>query len=699
MARFYQTASPEYLDNIIYQPPWELMNQALATKQFKHEQALATTEALNGLLQINHLNSEEENENVSNIVNYYESEINDLANKIMMNPGKESDYTREISRLQKEISQDRQTGDIYKIESSYNNYQTWLENMKKSREEDPHRFNAALTSANTQWGGNSITGTTWGQQDIIKDPDFNSYLDTAFKNLIPNTAEVIRETPKGGYIISQEGVIKEITPQEIQAYAINLFNADPQNKAWMKQSQDWGLGRYFDDEGRFDAVNSDGTINQNNSISSFLNAAGLQAYTESKDIQKIESDATWISNQNRAQDWAIHKDDMAYKWAGFYEGQRQFDLNRQDAGEKLRNEDIKGLRDLISSGEYDGDELEAMKLELARLEGRPFFFNFSGKAIDDFSVLSSSSNPQDKLAMDELWAKADIKNKGLYDQYYNKLRDGKITVEQFQQQIDSDLLTRNSFDLANKLTEMPTIYGGGEKNFMKFTRMIEAAAKDPHHPDRKWLLEKLGESKTSGNIIKTLDEDVSKLNLQHSVQMEPLSSSGSYVITQAINSNKGDIYVMDSKGNILDTKGKNINVKFAGGVTEGNTVSLKGTMDGREVFITPKYNTPIQKNINRNLTMDINPSSAIYPSIINENVATLESVFNSKELEGGGRNLTIPDPTGMTSYNVRAFENQNGSRQYQVFYPGYDPNSPLGQASGRFDSVVQLEEFLRINSN
>ena len=60
MGRFYRTAQPEFIDNFIYQPPWELINQVMSTKQQGYENAMQTTELVRNMADIKHLGFEDD---------------------------------------------------------------------------------------------------------------------------------------------------------------------------------------------------------------------------------------------------------------------------------------------------------------------------------------------------------------------------------------------------------------------------------------------------------------------------------------------------------------------------------------------------------------------------------------------------------------------------------------------------------------
>ena len=49
MGRFFQTTPTQFTQDFIYQPPWELMQQAAAKKQQQYDNAIATSKLFNDI--------------------------------------------------------------------------------------------------------------------------------------------------------------------------------------------------------------------------------------------------------------------------------------------------------------------------------------------------------------------------------------------------------------------------------------------------------------------------------------------------------------------------------------------------------------------------------------------------------------------------------------------------------------------------
>ena len=70
MGRFYTTAKPEFLEDIIYQPPWDLIKEALGTQQQDYDLALAKANLL-GDVDFNYIEDPVEREKARAKQDYY----------------------------------------------------------------------------------------------------------------------------------------------------------------------------------------------------------------------------------------------------------------------------------------------------------------------------------------------------------------------------------------------------------------------------------------------------------------------------------------------------------------------------------------------------------------------------------------------------------------------------------------------------
>ena len=143
MGRFFQTAPTQFVEDYIYQPPWELMNKVAAIKQAEYDSVAQKTDLLNNaLLQIKHLNGETDVANVKEIQRYYNDQINQITEHARNNPQNAAALQRNIDKLQKEMLQDFTAGNISKIQGSYNAYEQFRKDNEQLKKDNPSRYAA-----------------------------------------------------------------------------------------------------------------------------------------------------------------------------------------------------------------------------------------------------------------------------------------------------------------------------------------------------------------------------------------------------------------------------------------------------------------------------------------------------------------------------------------------------------------------------
>lgn len=338
MGRFFQTTPTQFTQDFIYQPPWELMQQAAAKKQQQYDNAIATSKLFNDI-PIQHLQGVDDVANVKEKQRYYAESADMVAKAIQNDPSKVNQYMSSLEALGKELSKDMKEGDLSKIQSSAIAYKAWQEDSanKKLKEEDPARYAAAertFLGSYVNAGGNSISQGFKGEQ-ITKDVDWDKLLDSA-KNIQANEYSQESSGANGGYIYKNKSDGTVVTPDKIKEHIISRLLTDPSNIAALKQSQQFGLAKYFNGEtGSLDLTAS--------GFAPIMGYANANAYSKQSSSQTMASDGTYNAAMSRAQDESQYQRSMAnsdYKWNVDRADKLQAEANKG----KLTDKDLAGMR-------------------------------------------------------------------------------------------------------------------------------------------------------------------------------------------------------------------------------------------------------------------------------------------------------------------------------------------------------------------
>ena len=280
MGRYYQTDKPEFVQDVIMRPDYNLYERSLATVQKDYDTQKAIAEQLMDL-QFNHLNSEEENANAATAKDYYLQNANEIASLMMADKTNYRKYMGRLKDLQRELKKDFSEGPIALMQASYNQEKAWKEANKKTLETNPALYNALYREAQKNWGGNSVTKGIWNQENALKQFD-QQKVEENIQKLVADIKKSSIQTTNGKYKTTIDNEVKELTEQDILNYAVNKVLSDPEALAYFRQAQRVGIGNYF---------NQDGSLNTTGGqLGSWLQGLRSYAYKQEDYAKKINED-------------------------------------------------------------------------------------------------------------------------------------------------------------------------------------------------------------------------------------------------------------------------------------------------------------------------------------------------------------------------------------------------------------------------
>ena len=303
MGRYYQTDKPEFVQDVIMRPDYNLYERSLATVQKDYDTQKAIAEQLMDL-QFNHLNSEEENANAATAKDYYLQNANEIASLMMADKTNYRKYMGRLKDLQRELKKDFSEGPIALMQASYNQEKAWREANKKHLETNPALYNALYREAQKNWGGNSVTKGIWNQENALKQFD-QQKVEENIQKLVADIKKSSIQTTNGKYKTTIDNEVKELTEQDILNYAVNKVLSDPEALAYFRQAQRVGIGNYF---------NQDGSLNTTGGqLGSWLQGLRSYAYKQEDYAKKINEDQYGRIAAREAADEAKQKRLMDYK--------------------------------------------------------------------------------------------------------------------------------------------------------------------------------------------------------------------------------------------------------------------------------------------------------------------------------------------------------------------------------------------------
>ena len=346
MGRFFQTASTQFIDNYIYQPPWELMQQAASQKQKIYDAAIASTKLFDNI-PIEHLQGEDDVYNVQEKQRYYAENAANIAKAIQNDPSKAQQYLNNIDSLQKELQKDFTTGDISKIQGSAQAYKKWQEDNKKLKEDDASRYTAAERAYLGEYlnaGGNSLSQGFRGEQ-VTKGIDYEA-IRKSLGELKANKIKSTRQTPGGGlYMVETENGLEEMSEERMNGWMLSQI-LSPENLASLSQSEKFGLGTYRNNEGKIDYDN--GSL-----FAPLRGFARAGHYSQQENSFKVSANTAAIAQMNEAGQnnrfWA----EMNYKKNK--DAQDRIDAKEKAEGDRKSNKELSqqiSIAEAMAEGDY-----------------------------------------------------------------------------------------------------------------------------------------------------------------------------------------------------------------------------------------------------------------------------------------------------------------------------------------------------------
>ena len=718
MARNYKTATPEFVQDIMYQPPWKLMQEVLQTKQAGYDTALQSTELFKNMLNINHLGFEDEKSN--EIKEYWDSKVTDVVNQLKQNPNDYSKTMPVIRDLARELDTDRKTGNIAKIEGRHAAWNKWMKDNEDIQKEDPTLYNQLAnhwySDLQNKTGENFKTEFK-GTKGILK-PDINSKdMRDALKEFKANATE----TSNGMYKINN----KWLSEAEVQQAVSDLYMANPNAQGYIKQMNMLKDPRYYDEATGmsrevFQLVDNSGnplsqegalTLQENYSklskdekaktpfpFSRQLNsqhglAGGIRGWGNILGFkeQSMDEDKFGLRSQDYKYDSALQgQQDAAAMQRAQFNAQAAFNRDRANWGDKVaflklesgvKNEAEKNkkLTDLQIKA-AGGDEDAQTALQLLSLESLPL--NVKGKTIDYTQnlqlMLQGDRTAGDREGKSRDFARkslgGDADAKAFYRYYDGQKRAGKSNEEIVASYIKGAGLNGLTSDPLDQRIQSSGMYTARNTAESKRENQVKGYLNNYEDKKKEWF-----------------DKKYSNTSVEK--EFTPLTESGQQLLTQLYSSNKASWKAVSLSGEPLEEDAFVTKIQRA---TDGSGQGVLGYQGldnkGRQVMVFPSNNSYGTINAATALTLENLPDqSYVKNSLMNRDARMLTQQLNSAGSNQDGSKSVVFKTSKGENIPVR-------STPQGIVIVNPETNQPIKNAkTGQtmyFDSELKVSEFI-----
>ena len=550
MGRFFQTAPTQFIEDYIYQPPWELIQQAAAQKQQIYDAAIASTKIFDNL-QIDHLQGEDDVYNVKEKQRYYAESAANIAKAIQNDPARAKQYMSNIEALQNELQKDMTSGDLSHIIGSAQAYKKWQEDNKKRKEDDASRYTAAERAYLGEYlnaGGNSLSQGFRGEQ-VTKGIDYDA-IRKSLGELKANKIKSTRQTPGGGlYMVETENGLEEMSEERMNGWMLSQI-LSPENLASLSQSEKFGLGTYRDSEGNIDYDN--GSL-----FAPLRGFARAGHYSQQENSFKMSADSAAIAQMNEAgqnRRWAIDRQDRLVK-----EEKDRIDAANKTKDDKINAYDIKIAEAQIAGDTKAEDLWTNAKNNLLGREGT--YKSNAGSMFKDFKDLQIKSangniDAQKQLSqgLNTFLRKSGIdfkdpKQKALAEDIVGKIKQNKLSIDGIE-----DYLAKRIPVQINRTVDANT------QKFLKNRSVIAASNEKKQNLDLiKTKINQIEQNKALGNNV-AAKARIQKLQSEiHNLEIRNYKINPDLIYKESIEDFKKNYRgYEDSNENFRNTFGKRI---------------------------------------------------------------------------------------------------------------------------------------------
>ena len=173
MAQFYKTSKTPFVDDFMYEPPYDLYKEVIQNRDKSIDEGVDSANSLSSTLNFNTLDFDKQAASEKKL--YYQAKIEDLTTKIKKDPENYNKYTQDIYALKKELTQDFTSGDIAAMTGDYNSYVKFDKDHEEFKVKDPTRYAAGSKAFMEEARKNRDKSgfvPVWNSEQLMETQDF-----------------------------------------------------------------------------------------------------------------------------------------------------------------------------------------------------------------------------------------------------------------------------------------------------------------------------------------------------------------------------------------------------------------------------------------------------------------------------------------------------------------------------------------------
>jgi hypothetical protein len=239
MGRYYETAKPTFVDDVIYQAPYELIARALESKDLQVEEDEVEIDEV-GVLSDDKKYTEQDKEKRNQVVNGYRTEIDNIAKKIQENPEHRNYYMRRIDTARKKFDKDISTGFLNDADRNFTLREESRAKINARKDINDEQRSVALAQLDHDFkGSDSEKGNLFSDNmHIYEALDEEKFIKDKKVEITANSITTKTNRTDGRYFTTDTGVRKFISDSKLDDSFENSTGVGKWEKALL-QKLDW----------------------------------------------------------------------------------------------------------------------------------------------------------------------------------------------------------------------------------------------------------------------------------------------------------------------------------------------------------------------------------------------------------------------------------------------------------------------------
>ena len=339
MGRFYTTAKPTFVDDIIYQAPHEIMYKALQSQQGNLDKQREVIDGFSTAGEnLSYIDKDEVER--SQLVDKHRQKAGDLAEKIAKNPALYQYYTAEINKAKRDYEHDMTSGKLFEMDRESKKRDKVRADEKTRLDKgdiDADQYEAAMETLDREYQGVG-NGHYADNIHIYEKVDESTLVKDLKLQINENSSDTSTTLPDGGgYMIKRGNAVSYIKPERLDA----IIESDPKMAKWragklQTMERQLANGSLKDEQTGEPITDEQGMYNE------YLKRA--EAFKKST-IDKLAFEKVDTSTEYKSDATKLAKDRLAFDWTKWNKDQEDkvdnsYELSMKGTYKELDNASI-----------------------------------------------------------------------------------------------------------------------------------------------------------------------------------------------------------------------------------------------------------------------------------------------------------------------------------------------------------------------